>query len=185
VRLAFTDELDRDDLKRQFLQEMSMLLSYSNSPLVGESGSAPPALVDGPAPGDRAPDACGRYRRGVGHPLRLHDLTRGTRHTLLVYADGSADEAAVTAVEKLCADVREQASGEIDVYLLLSPDAGVPWMLDPPVVRDNAGEFRANYGVAGTALYLVRPDGHVGFRSRPVDTDALRNNLQLVFGGAT
>ena len=28
VRMAFTDELDRDDLKRQFLQEMSMLLSY-------------------------------------------------------------------------------------------------------------------------------------------------------------
>jgi 2-polyprenyl-6-methoxyphenol hydroxylase-like FAD-dependent oxidoreductase len=182
VRIAFTDELDRDDLKRQFLQEMSMLLSYSDSPLVGESVSGPDALRDGPEPGDRAPDVGGLYRRGVGHPLRLHDLTRGTRHTLLVYADGSADE--VTAVEKLCADVREQAPGEIDVYLLLSPDAHAPWMLDPPAVRDDGGEFRAAYGVTGTALYLVRPDGHVGFRSRPIDADALRNNLSLVFGGA-
>jgi 2-polyprenyl-6-methoxyphenol hydroxylase-like FAD-dependent oxidoreductase/heme-degrading monooxygenase HmoA len=184
VRMAFTDELDRSDLKRQFLQEMSMLLSYSDSPLVGESVSAPDALRDGPRPGDRAPDVGGLYRQGVGHPLRLHDLTRGTRHTLLVYADGSAHEAAVAAVETLCADVREQASGEIDVYLLLSPDAPVPWMLNPPVVRDTGGEFRAGYGVTGTALYLVRPDGHVGFRSRPIDADALRNNLHLVFGGA-
>jgi 2-polyprenyl-6-methoxyphenol hydroxylase-like FAD-dependent oxidoreductase/heme-degrading monooxygenase HmoA len=184
VRMAFTDELDRDDLKRQFLQEMSMLLSYSDSPLVGESVSAPEALEDGPGPGDRAPDVGGLHRRGVGHPLRLHDLTSGTRHTLLVYADGSADEAAVTAVETLCADVRKQASGEIDGYLLLSPDAQVPEMLHPPVVRDTAGQFRAAYGVTGTALYLVRPDGHVGFRSQPIDADALRKNLHLVFGGA-
>jgi 2-polyprenyl-6-methoxyphenol hydroxylase-like FAD-dependent oxidoreductase/heme-degrading monooxygenase HmoA len=182
VRMAFTDELDRDDLKRQFLQEMSLLLSYDESPLVGESGSAPDAPEDGPGPGDRAPDVAGLYRQGVGHPLRLHELTRGTRHTLLVYADHSATEAAVAAVEKLCADVREQASGEIDVYLLLGPEARVPWMLDPPVVRDRGGEFRAAYGVTGTALYLIRPDGHVGFRSRPIDADALRGNLQLVFG---
>jgi 2-polyprenyl-6-methoxyphenol hydroxylase-like FAD-dependent oxidoreductase/heme-degrading monooxygenase HmoA len=184
VRMAFTDELDRNDLKRQFLQEMSLLLSYSDSPLVGESVPDPDALRDGPGPGDRAPDVGGLYRQGVGRPLRLHDLTRGTRHTLLLYADGSAGEAAVAAVEKLCADVREQASGEIDVYLLLSPDARVPWMLDPPVVRDNGCEFHTGYGVTGTAVYLVRPDGHVAFRSRPIDADALRNNLRLVFEGA-
>ncbi|GAA1825581.1 hypothetical protein GCM10009835_52880 [Planosporangium flavigriseum] len=185
VRMAFTDELDREDLKRQFLQEMSMLLSYSDSPLVGESVSPPDALAaDAPKPGDRAPDAGGLHRRGVGHPLRLRDLTCGTRHTLLLYADGSADEAAVAAVEKVCAEVRELASGELDAYLLASPDASVPAMLNPPVVRDTAGEFRAAYGVTGTALYLIRPDGHVGFRSQPLDADALRKNLQLVFGGA-
>ncbi|HET6500681.1 MAG TPA: FAD-dependent oxidoreductase [Amycolatopsis sp.] len=182
VRMAFTDELDREDLKRQFLQEMSMLLSYSDSPLVGESLLTPDGA--GPAPGDRAPDVGGLSRRGVGHPLRLHELTRGTRHTLLVYADSTAEEAAAAAVEKLTADVREQASGEIDVYLLLGPDAQVPWLLDPPVVRDDGNEFRAAYGVSGTALYLVRPDGHIGFRSRPIDAEALRDSLRLVFGGA-
>ncbi|WP_319458392.1 FAD-dependent monooxygenase [Micromonospora sp. RTP1Z1] len=184
VRMAFTDELDREDLKRQFLQEMSMLLSYADSPLVGESLSAPDALRNGPGPGDRAPDVGGLRRRGVGHPLRLHELTRGARHTLLVYADASADEAALTAVGTLCADVRRQTSGQIDVYLLLSPDARAPRLLDPPMVRDGEGEFRAAYGLTGTALYLVRPDGHVGFRSQPIDADALSKNLQLVFGGA-
>ncbi|MEU2611042.1 FAD-dependent oxidoreductase [Micromonospora sp. NPDC007271] len=184
VRMAFTDELDREDLKRQFLQEMSMLLSYADSPLVGECVTDPDALRDGPRPGDRAPDVGGLRRQGVGHPLRLRDLTRGTRHTLLVYADASADEGTLAALEKLYADVHRQASEEIDGYLLLSPDARAPRLLAPPVVRDTGGEFRTAYGVRGAALYLVRPDGHVGFRSQPIDADALRKHLHLVFGGA-
>ncbi|WP_433281256.1 FAD-dependent monooxygenase [Micromonospora sp. CA-244673] len=184
VRMAFTDELDREDLKRQFLQEMSMLLSYAGSPLVGETVSDPDALGEAPRPGDRAPDVDGLLRRGVGHPLRLRDLTRGTRHTLLLYADASADEAALGAIAELCADVRRQTAGEVDAYLLLSPDAAEPRLLDPPAVCDADGRFRAAYGLAGTGLYLVRPDGHVGFRSQPVDADALRKHLHLVFGGA-
>ncbi|MGW4295637.1 FAD-dependent monooxygenase [Micromonospora chersina] len=184
VRMAFTDELDREDLKRQFLQEMSMLLSYAGSPLVGETVSDPDALGDAPRPGDRAPDVDGLLRRGVGHPLRLRDLTRGTRHTLLVYADESADEAALRAIAELCTDVRRQTAGEVDAYLLLSPDAAEPRLLAPPALRDADGRFRAVYGLTGTGLYLIRPDGHVGFRGQPVDPDALRKHLRLVFGGA-
>ncbi|MFG2052957.1 FAD-dependent monooxygenase [Micromonospora sp. NPDC048930] len=184
VRMAFTDELDRADLERQFLQEMSMLLSYAGSPLVGESVADPDALRAGPGPGDRAPDVAGLRRHGVGHPLRLRDLTRGTGHTLLVYADATADEKALTAAAELCADVQRQASGELDAYLLLSPDARAPRLLAPPAVVDADGAFRATYGAAGTALYLIRPDGHVGYRSQPVDGDGLRKHLHLVFGGA-
>ncbi|MEU7978738.1 FAD-dependent oxidoreductase [Micromonospora sp. NPDC049081] len=184
VRMAFTDELDRADLERQFRQEMSLLLSYADSPLVGECVTDPEALRTGPRPGECAPDLGGLTRRGVGHPLRLRELTGGTRHTLLVYADASAEPAAVAAVSGLCADVRALTRGEVDAYLLISPDADDPGLLAPPVLRDAGGEFRARYGVTGTALYLIRPDGHVGFRSQPVDADALRKNLHLVFGGA-
>lgn len=195
VRLAFTDELDREDLERQFLQEMSMLVSYADSPLVGESlagptaadtdpGTAGPAALDpGPVPGRRAPDVSGLRRPGVGHPLRLRELTCGTRHTLLLYADATADEATVATVEKLAADVRQQAYGEVEVYLLLSPDAAAPSAQHPPVVRDTDGAFRAGYGVTGAAAYLIRPDGYVGFRSRPVDAEALREHLQQTFDG--
>ncbi|GAB3809753.1 hypothetical protein GCM10027605_46070 [Micromonospora zhanjiangensis] len=184
VRMAFTDELDRDDLRRQFLQEMGMLLSYPDSPIVGESLSAPDALRDGPRPGDRAPDVGGLRRQGVAHDLRLRDLTHGTRHTLLLYADGTAGAAVLAGLAVLAADVRRQCAGDVDVYLLLGPDAPDPRLLDPPVLRDAAGGFRTGYGAAGSALYLVRPDGHVAFRSRPIDGDALVKHLQLVFGGA-
>lgn len=184
VRMAFTDELDRADLERQFRQEMSLLLSYAGSPLVGESVADPDALRAGPAPGDRAPDVAGLERRGVGHPLRLRDLTRGTGHTLLVYADATAGEATLAAVAQLCADVRRQAGGELDAYLLRSPDAAPPRRPAPPDVVDAANAFRDTYGVTGSALYLIRPDGHVGYRSQPIDGDGLRKHLHLTFGGA-
>lgn len=183
VRLAFTDELDREDLKRQFLQEMSMLVSYADSPLVGESSGAGHPTAAGPAPGERAPDVCGLRRPGVGHPLRLRDLTRGTRHTLLLYADAEADDATMATVEKLSADVRQQTYGEVEVYLLLGPDAPAPSAPNPPAVRDTDGAFQAGYGVTGAAAYLIRPDGHVGFRSCPIDAEALRHHLHLTFDG--
>nr|BAQ25478.1 monooxygenase [Micromonospora sp. GMKU326] len=183
VRMAFTDELDRADLERQFRQEMSLLLSYADSPLVGESVADPDALRAGPGPGDRAPDVAGLDRQGVGHPLRLRDLTRGTRHTLLVYADATADEATLAAAAQLCADVRRQAGGELDAYLLRSPDAAPSRLLAPPVVVDGGNAFRDTYGVTGSALYLIRPDGHIGYRSQPIDGDGLRKHLHLTFGG--
>lgn len=90
----------------------------------------------------------------------------------------------MAAVEKLYAELHRQVAEEIDGYLLLSPDARAPRLLAPPVVGDAGGEFRTTYGVSGAALYLIRPDGHVGFRSQPIDADALRKHLYLVFGGA-
>ncbi|MFV2106145.1 FAD-dependent monooxygenase [Micromonospora sp. LOL_015] len=183
VRLAFTDELEREDLERQFLQEMSMLVSYADSPLVGESLATVDALRTGPAPGERAPDVSGLRRRGVGHPMRLHELTRGTRHTLLLYADRTADEATLAAIDKLSADLPERTYGEVEVYLLLSPDTPAPPADHPPVLHDAAGGFRAGYGTAGAAAYLIRPDGYVGFRSQPINVEALRHHLHLVFNG--
>lgn len=94
-----------------------------------------------------------------------------------------ADEATLTGVGRLCADVRRQTSGQVDSYLALTPDAPVPSQLDPPVDAPGGG-FRAGYGVDGSGLHLNRPDGHLGPRSRPIDADALGTRRRLVFGGA-
>ncbi|WP_448641873.1 FAD-dependent monooxygenase [Geodermatophilus sp. URMC 63] len=181
VAIAFTDEMDMADEKAQFLLEMQMTMNYAGSPLVGEM--APGGFPAGPEPGHRAPDVQGLRRFGVAHPLRLFDLTRGTRSTLLLHADAGAPEEQVLALEKLAVGVRQQTRGEVTAYLLAAPDARVPSLVDLPVVRDAGGAFAAAYGTAGagTAAYLVRPDGHVGFRSRPLDEDALRDHLAGVF----
>ena len=86
-------------------------------------------------------------------------------------------------LEKLAVAVRQQTRGEVGAYLVAAPDARVPLLVDLPVVRDAEGTFAAAYGTAGagTAAYLVRPDGHVGFRSRPLDEDALLDHLAGVF----
>ena len=181
VAIAFTDEMDMEDEKAQFLLEMQMTMNYAGSPLVGET--APGGFPAGPEPGHRAPDVHGLRRFGVAHPLRLFDLTRGTRSTLLLSADATASEEQVSALEKLAVAVRQQTRGEVGAYLVAAPDARVPLLVDLPVVRDAEGTFASAYGTAGagTAAYLVRPDGHVGFRSRPLDEDALLDHLAGVF----
>ena len=106
-----------------------------------------------------------------------------TRSTLLLSADATASEEQVSDLEKLAVGVRQQTRGEVGAYLVAAPDARVPLLVDLPVVRDAAGTFAAAYGTAGagTAAYLVRPDGHVGFRSRPLAEDALQEHLARVF----
>jgi 2-polyprenyl-6-methoxyphenol hydroxylase-like FAD-dependent oxidoreductase/quinol monooxygenase YgiN len=181
VRIAFTDEIDMDDERRQFLTDMQMTLSYAESPLIGEAMSVPGVPGAAPAPGERAPDANGLHRTGVGHPLRVFDLTRGTSHTLLLYADASVAEEDVLHLEALAGSLRELCAGQLNAYVLLSPEAPMPAGLGLPVLRDADDQFRVAYGVTGASAYLIRPDGHVGFRSSPVAATALRKHLEGVF----
>ncbi|MGY1619798.1 FAD-dependent monooxygenase, partial [Geodermatophilus sp. SYSU D00691] len=84
VAIAFTDEMDMEDEKAQFLLEMQMTMNYAGSPLVGQDGE----FAGGPEPGHRAPDVLGLRRFGVAHDLRLFNLTRGTHTTLLLWGGG-------------------------------------------------------------------------------------------------
>lgn len=180
VALAFTDEMDMEDEKAQFLLEMQMTMNYSGSALVGEDLD-PGAVLLGPAPGERAPDVQGLTRFGIGHPLRLFDVTRGTRSTLLLYADETVTEDEIVELDELAARVCRESSGEVDPYLIASPDARIPARLDVPVLRDGAGEFRTAYGVDGVTAYLIRPDGHVGYRSTTASLAGVREHLQHIF----
>jgi hypothetical protein len=183
VALAFTDEMDMEDEKAQFLLEMQMTMNYAGSALVGEELDAS-SVLDGPAPGHRAPDVHGLTRFGVGHPIRLFELARGTKSTLLLYADETVTEDDIMELEKLAAAVRQQSSGEVDSYLLTSAEATVPVHLDVPVLRDSAGNFRKTYDGQGLTAYLIRPDGHVGYRSTRASTGGLNDHLQRIFADA-
>jgi hypothetical protein len=181
VEVAFTDELDRDNLRLQILRENQMLLSYPTSPIVSESLAEAGALAAGPQPGDRAPDAMGMARREVTHPLRLNELTRSGAHTLFLYAGSTVGDEEGLELEKLASTIRTHTADEVRTYLLLGPDVAVPAVLDPPVVHDAAGSFRTNYGAADRCAYLIRPDGHIGFRSAPISLDALLAHLGTTF----
>jgi hypothetical protein len=176
VAIAFTDEMDMEDEKAQFLLEMQMTMNYAGSPLVGQDGE----FSSGPEPGHRAPDVHGLRRFGVAHDLRLFDLTRGTHTTLLLWSGVDADPDEVAELEKLAVAVRQSTRGQVRPYLVAA--GPVPALVDLPVVRD-AGGFRDAYGLtdADTAAYVVRPDGHVGFRTRPLAEDALQEHLARVF----
>jgi 2-polyprenyl-6-methoxyphenol hydroxylase-like FAD-dependent oxidoreductase/heme-degrading monooxygenase HmoA len=180
VALAFTDEMDMEDEKAQFLLEMQMTMNYSSSALVGEENVSD-AVLRGPAPGERAPDVHGLTRFGVGHQLRLFDLTRGTRSTLLLYVDASVRAGDIVQTAKLAAEVRRQSSGEVDTYVIASTDAQIPGDLGMPVLWDTDGNFRSAYDAQGVTTYLIRPDGHVGYRSAEATLSGISEHLRHIF----
>jgi hypothetical protein len=144
-------------------------VNYRGGAWVGEHLSRPDALNGGPRPGDRAPDVGGLRRAGVGYPLRLFDLTRGTPHTLLVYSTAPADE--------VVAALQRRHGGYLRVYRILAAGAAATEDGACPTVIDADGHFARVYGAAQGTAYLVRPDGYVGFRTDALQVEAIEAHL--------
>jgi hypothetical protein len=87
-------------------------------------------------------------RRGAS----ILELMRGTEHHLLLFAESDSDDGA--ALRAVCA----AASVRVSVHR----------------IRPDEREARSAYGVRHSAALLVRPDGHIGWRGRSDDADALQ-----------
>ena len=80
------------------------------------------------------------------------------------------------------------------IWIKATPEAIWQALTDPDVISRYGyggqieleprpgGAFRAAYGLRGAGAYLVRPDGHVGFRCSPVSVSALEEHLARIFG---
>ncbi len=184
-------QADPDDVATVLLREAQLLVAYPDSPIVGPGTAG----ADGPQPGERAPD-CGGLLSGVAAvPLRLYDLLRERGHVLVLYADSAA---AVPACGEVVAGTRRStgtaATAAITACVVLAePDSDVPYGATDadgaplPVFVDGRGEFGRMYGTTGSAVFVVRPDGHLGARLGPV-TDpetatGLAAHLARVFRG--
>ena len=181
-----------DFVRRKLARGMSELaISYRGSPIVAEDRRGPirsafgggpddPGLRDalafaaGPHPGDRAPDvalADGRWlleaRDPTGHTLLALDGLNGTP---------GGDERLRAAAEL----VRSRYEGLIRPVLVSRTADSKGW--DGDVLADPEGEVHRRYGASAECLYLIRPDGYVGYRSQPADVERLRGYLATIFG---
>jgi FAD binding domain len=153
----------------------SKLLSSPSSELPSLGDWA--AFGEGPAPGDRAPDAsispAGKH---------LFDILRGTRHTLLLFDGAAATEEGYRNLERIGQQVRERHGSLIDVHVVVpspAPPAALRW--DGSVICDGESDVHRRYGARSECLYLVRPDGYVGYRSQPADGERLEAYLATIF----
>ena len=116
------------------------------------------AEMDGPRPGDRAPDAT--LVREPAH--RIFDLLRHPRFTLMLMPAGdSADESAA------CREIVSQISGRYDsaVRCTIISFGNTDGFDAHQVVQDETGDTALRYGRSDVGrLFLVRPDGYIGFR---------------------
>jgi 2-polyprenyl-6-methoxyphenol hydroxylase-like FAD-dependent oxidoreductase len=130
-----------------------------------------------PAAGDRVPDV-------AFGGVTLFELLRGTHHTLLLFDGRAPTSEGYLNLARLVDRCRSRFGDLVrPVAVVMGPivpaeleaahEAGCAW-LDPE------GQLHARFGAGAECLYLVRPDGYVGFRAQPAAEDPLVRYLARV-----
>jgi hypothetical protein len=143
-------------------------IRYRESPLSTEAHGAGRLPRHAPHAGDRAPDVELGYRRHVS------DLLRGPHHSLLLF--GGRSTALIERFSELAREVTARYGDLVRPVVLRLPNA------QPPRGEvDEQGAAHERYGADPGAIYLVRPDGYIGFRGAETDTEVLRTSLRARF----
>jgi len=157
-------------------------IDYGASPLCGEhrgAGAHGWLLGHGVKAGSRAPDAA-LVDAASGAPTQLFTALSGTQHTLLLLAGIGAERPPARELAALGRDVAARYPGVVEPCLVIA-GAAEPDALDADGVRvllDPAQALHRRYAAAHDAIYLIRPDGYVGYRSQPADAAGLRAHLE-------
>lgn len=150
-------------------------VSYRGTASVRDVGVAGDAPVRA---GDRAPDVAGLVRQGFGHYLRLRELVTDPFHLMLTMAGGDTD---TSALREALAGLRADYESRLLAYVI-HPAGTVPPVDYTMEAEDRSGNFADAYGARPGTTLLVRPDGHVGYRSETFDPAAVRDYLAEVAG---
>ena len=167
--------------------------SLLRTPILPDRESETASVLDhlsfssGPGPGERAPDL--ELARPAGEHRRVFDLIRGVEHTLLLFdgmavtADGYANLASIARA------VEARWHGLIRVHVIVHGDARpaeLGWgdEHDGGLVFDADEALHRRYGATAECLYLIRPDGYVGFRAQPASLAGIEDYLDALLGRA-
>lgn len=167
----------QDFIQHRMTEQLAELsISYRKSPIVAEHARG--HVAHGPKAGDRAPEAA-PLRLADGTPTRLFELLRAPTHTLLLFTGTQSDSVSQQHLVALAESIARTHGNLITSYLvaaegsaLASPAPGTTLLLDPTRALHHA------YAAHSECLYLIRPDGYIGFRSFPADEASLRAYLK-------
>jgi hypothetical protein len=135
----------------------------------------------GPRPGERAPDV--RFDDELEDSPRLFQSLDPRLHTLLLFDGATASEAGYRNFVEIAERLAVRFPGLVAVRIVVPhgqrPTAFARW--DGQVLLDAAGTVHERYGARSECLYLVRPDGYVGYRSQPAELAPLLRYLERIF----
>jgi hypothetical protein len=155
------------------LHDTQILVSYTAGPLAsGETGYRL-------GPGDRIPDVQGLRHQGMGFSLRLFDLIRRPRFTLLALPDSGE----LQQLEAVVGQLSTLWPGLFATIAILP--AGRAWD-DPPgitVVEDANKAVSATFGQSAPGAVLLRPDGYIAFVGS-ISAEPLLDYLRSILGGS-
>jgi FAD binding domain len=141
-------------------------IGYRHSPAAEEGR---PALRRGPKSGDRLPDA--RITREGQECWLGESLAAPSFHLLLCSPPGDWHLSQLTTL-------RHRYPDTLTVHYLTREAM-------PGALHDFDGQVFARLGADGTAHYLIRPDGHIGYRAGGSDLAGLQHYLTRWLPNAT
>ena len=152
-----------DGVKSRLFRTMSQLnVNYRGSDMVEAGSSRLPAfLTRGPRPGDRLPDADVMYQE---RERRLQDLAVSAGFTVLLCGPGWPQDMAARLQAAL-----PQLAGLLNVKELVPGSSLIAG--SPGLIKDVSGLAFHRLGLSARrpALLVIRPDGHVGYRTEGRD----------------
>lgn len=162
------------DRVRRTISELA--IHYPHSPIVEEH-----VLGGGVSAGDRAPDVELKNAE-TGEALRLFQALQYPRSTLLLLSGHSSEASTLERLQQIGTEV-ERRYGQYIVPCLVAAEEDSPTLSgwDGLFLLDPQQALHKRYGSSGPRLYLIRPDGYVGFRSSLADSDPLRAYLARIF----
>lgn len=148
-------------------------ISYQHGPLVSDyRGKRVKPAKNRMRVGDRAPNGLLVAPKHMV-PCHLYDLLTGKGHTLLVFRSPQED----ADQDKLHAAVAPWQD-LLEIYPIRRHELEGP---GEHTWYDPHGLLAKHYGIEDSGLVLIRPDGYVSFRSRPIAAEPLRRYLRTHF----
>jgi len=158
------------------LAESEIDFDYAGSPIVDDIGGE--ETMTGMTPvGVRIADVDGLVRHG--RPVSLHELLSGTALVVLLLAGDRYEDAFRTAHTTYEAATRN-CPLDVELYVVLRHEHENAIPTDN-LLFDPSGQLHARLAGDEPALVVIRPDGHLGFRSRPPTSDALKTYFMRLF----
>ena len=139
---------------------------------------------NGPKAGERAVDTPIHYQQ---EKKQFLDVIRSKSHRLVLFGgDASASQdfyssSAFTELQYVAQEVAEHYGRVVDVFWSVLGQRVPSDIAEEICLLDTYGTLHEAYGIRSESLYLIRPDGYVGFRSHPVQADALLDYLSRFF----
>jgi hypothetical protein len=113
---------------------------------------------------------------------RLFQLFSGTKHHLLLFHGFELQAGNLQDLETIAEEIRQDYLQFIDVHMVIAEDR-LPsnWRWDGTVCLDPLLSVHRQYGAQTSCLYLVRPDGYIGYRAQPPSLKKLLMYLAKIF----
>ena len=138
----------------------------------------------GPCAGDRAPDGpC--IRAAPREETSLFREFRGTGFSLLLFEGMARTETGYANLLEIARRMQGLPGNPVKTNLIVGADSAPEELArDGSVLLDGSGSLHELYGASAESLYLIRPDGYVGFRGQPAEAGSLIEYLRSKYADA-